>query len=168
MVCVLAQSSCRENDKPICRTRLGLLWQNIQSNKGSCWKKQHYKANPQLPGAAESTYFYKAVTKYFPDRTENNLPNFTCISLEKAIGGYQKARSVVLNLSSCWQNHLEGKFRTFLPFLLSLSLCLADFFYKAVGHMVFFSLSPCPSSSRKCRSRKIQKPSWWPGQCTSF
>jgi hypothetical protein len=46
-----------------------------------------------------STYFYKAVTKYFPDRTENNLPNFTHASLEKAIGGYQDKHSVVPNLS---------------------------------------------------------------------
>lgn len=85
---------------------------NLSGEEGQAFVGEHTKqqrnllkettlqTNPQLPGAAVSTYFYKAVTKYFPDRTENNLPNFACVSLERARGGYQKNHSMVSNLSS--------------------------------------------------------------------
>lgn len=50
-----------------------------QSNKGTCRKKPHKSVNLQLPQEAVSACFYKAVTKYFLDRAENNLPDFTCL-----------------------------------------------------------------------------------------
>lgn len=168
MVCVFAQSSCRENDKPICSTRWGLLWENMQNNKGSCWKKQFYKANPQLPGAAASAYFYKAVTKYFPDRTENNLPNFTCLSLEKAIGGYQKKHLVLLKSFFLLVKSSGGKIVSFCSLIHPLWFYFADFFMKLFGHVVSFSFSLCSSPSRKSRPRRIQKPNWLACHPTGF
>lgn len=98
--CTSLWSSCRENGNSIVEEVWVFVRVHTKQQRNLFEKKK--KTAPQskspVPQAAVSTYSYKAVTKYFLDRMEDKLPEFTCVCLERSIGGYQKTHSVVSSL----------------------------------------------------------------------